>query len=105
MFFFFKQKTAYEMRISDWSSDVCSSDLFEQMQAGAIRAVFADRPSPFEHFDRLATELVDVDLPLALRYFGGAGLAHMREFGTRLETFAMVRAKASRHAEIGRAHV
>src|SRR3546814_1982752 len=27
MFFFFKQKTAYEMRISDWSSDVCSSDL------------------------------------------------------------------------------
>src|SRR3546814_2589889 len=27
-FFFFKQKTAYEMRISDWSSDVCSSDLF-----------------------------------------------------------------------------
>src|SRR3546814_12812414 len=29
MFFFFKQKTAYEMRISDWSSDVCSSDLAE----------------------------------------------------------------------------
>src|SRR3546814_9646651 len=27
LFFFFKQKTAYEMRISDWSSDVCSSDL------------------------------------------------------------------------------
>src|SRR3546814_4973497 len=29
LFFFFKQKTAYEMRISDWSSDVCSSDLVE----------------------------------------------------------------------------
>src|SRR3546814_4234965 len=29
-FFFFKQKTAYEMRISDWSSDVCSSDLFRR---------------------------------------------------------------------------
>src|SRR3546814_5760270 len=29
VFFFFKQKTAYEMRISDWSSDVCSSDLAE----------------------------------------------------------------------------
>src|SRR3546814_6531921 len=28
--FFFKQKTAYEMRISDWSSDVCSSDLHER---------------------------------------------------------------------------
>src|SRR3546814_4171063 len=33
-FFFFKQKTAYEMRISDWSSDVCSSDL---LHAGAHR--------------------------------------------------------------------
>src|SRR3546814_7630696 len=31
-FFFFKQKTAYEMRISDWSSDVCSSDLREAEQ-------------------------------------------------------------------------
>src|SRR3546814_3546494 len=30
MFFFFKQKTAYELRISDWSSDVCSSDLGEE---------------------------------------------------------------------------
>src|SRR3546814_4971108 len=30
MFFFFKQKTAYEMRISDWSSDVCSSDLVDR---------------------------------------------------------------------------
>src|SRR3546814_13223955 len=31
LFFFFKQKTAYEMRISDWSSDVCSSDLLDQL--------------------------------------------------------------------------
>src|SRR3546814_2640320 len=31
LFFFFKQKTAYEMRISDWSSDVCSSDLIRQL--------------------------------------------------------------------------
>src|SRR3546814_3287651 len=30
-FFFFKQKTAYELRISDWSSDVCSSDLRETL--------------------------------------------------------------------------
>src|SRR3546814_9421671 len=38
-FFFFKQKTAYEMRISDWSSDVCSSDLVEvseQRAAGDV---------------------------------------------------------------------
>src|SRR3546814_4676551 len=34
-FFFFKQKTAYEMRISDWSSDVCSSDL--AFQRGHIK--------------------------------------------------------------------
>src|SRR3546814_7304677 len=32
-FFFFKQKTAYEMRISDWSSDVCSSDLYAAVAA------------------------------------------------------------------------
>src|SRR3546814_7364060 len=32
-FFFFKQKTAYEMRISDWSSDVCSSDLLKRLRS------------------------------------------------------------------------
>src|SRR3546814_11321259 len=32
--FFFKQKTAYEMRISDWSSDVCSSDLVDPLNSG-----------------------------------------------------------------------
>src|SRR3546814_4177473 len=36
-FFFFKQKTAYEMRISDWSSDVCSSDLEEAASYGPVR--------------------------------------------------------------------
>src|SRR3546814_5328765 len=38
LFFFFKQKTAYEMRISDWSSDVCSSDLqqLDQKQGHAF---------------------------------------------------------------------
>src|SRR3546814_9051720 len=48
MFFFFKQKTAYEMRISDWSSDVCSSDLGLQHQEGelldrALRRIGMDR--------------------------------------------------------------
>src|SRR3546814_8135883 len=37
MFFFFKQKTAYEMRISDWSSDVCSSDLVMPIHEAAAR--------------------------------------------------------------------
>src|SRR3546814_4620412 len=37
-FFFFKQKTAYEMRISDWSSDVCSSDLLSLRDSFIIYA-------------------------------------------------------------------
>src|SRR3546814_6393579 len=36
VFFFFKQKTAYEMRISDWSSDVCSSDLNARSRARVV---------------------------------------------------------------------
>jgi acetyl-CoA acetyltransferase len=72
---------------------------FEQMTPGALGSVFADRPSPFDRFEAAAAELVDVpDIPFALRYFGGAGLAHMKQYGTRLETFAKIRAKASRHA-------
>src|SRR3546814_5018938 len=44
-FFFFKQKTAYEMRISDWSSDVCSSDLDERTPVRAgHQAGRGDRP-------------------------------------------------------------
>src|SRR3546814_9401579 len=50
-FFFFKQKTAYEMRISDWSSDVCSSDL------GTPR------------------KLSETDRRTLARYFAGAGRA------------------------------
>ncbi|MBV8502734.1 MAG: lipid-transfer protein [Paucibacter sp.] len=72
---------------------------FEQMNPGALGAQFADRPSPFERFDRATDELVgNAQVPLALRYFGGAGLAHMQQYGTPLETFAKIRAKASRHA-------
>src|SRR3546814_4753132 len=42
-FFFFKQKTAYEMRISDWSSDVCSSDLWHHsLDTPASKAFVAD---------------------------------------------------------------
>src|SRR3546814_11470453 len=48
LFFFFKQKTAYEMRISDWSSDVCSSDLGSEI----LRQVL--------HFFELAEDARDV---------------------------------------------
>jgi sterol carrier protein 2 len=72
---------------------------FEQMAPGALGTHFNDRPTPFERFDEATNELVGMpDVPLALRYFGGAGLAHMQKYGTTLQTFAKVRAKASRHA-------
>ena len=72
---------------------------FEQMKPGALGTVFADRPSPFEAFDQATDALVGhPEIPLALRYFGGAGMEHMRRYGTKLETFASIRAKASRHA-------
>ena len=72
---------------------------FEQMERGAIGAKFPDRPTPFEKFDNLTESLIGhAQIPLAIRYFGGAGLFHMRKYGTRVETFAKIRAKASRHA-------
>lgn len=72
---------------------------FEQMSPGALASVFTDRPSPFQPFDEATDDLVGMpDLPLALRYFGGAGLAHMEKYGTPLSAFAKIRAKASRHA-------
>src|SRR3546814_8117343 len=47
-FFFFKQKTAYEMRISDWSSDVCSSDLMYSMSLSKPSMQPARNPAPRE---------------------------------------------------------
>src|SRR3546814_14075358 len=44
--FFFKQKTAYEMRISDWSSDVCSSDLHNQTLFSSSSPTVTTRNSP-----------------------------------------------------------
>jgi len=72
---------------------------FEQMNPGALGTVFHDRLSPFERFEAAADDIVGENgLPLALRYFGGAGLAHMKQYGTKLSTFARIKAKASRHA-------
>src|SRR3546814_8877609 len=51
MFFFFKQKTAYEMRISDWSSDVCSSDLSRQ-RAWWMLALSAEQVHQQGHGER-----------------------------------------------------
>src|SRR3546814_9583845 len=49
-FFFFKQKTAYEMRISDWSSDVCSSDLYRADRAAQhLGAIGTDVQAQTDH--------------------------------------------------------
>src|SRR3546814_5272357 len=63
VFFFFKQKTAYEMRISDWSSDVCSSDLVANSTAVAAAA------RPFLLNIILATSLLCGPLLRGLGYF------------------------------------
>src|SRR3546814_12523616 len=67
-FFFFKQKTAYEMRISDWSSDVCSSDLDETGDAAAAEGGSALGPAG--GFIRQALETIRHDLAKALQAFG-----------------------------------
>src|SRR3546814_3849984 len=64
-FFFFKQKTAYEMRISDWSSDVCSSDL-----AAALARRFGKRIDIVEPYAR--------GLPME---FAGTGAALIDQIG------------------------
>jgi len=72
---------------------------FEQMRPGALGTAWTDRPSVFGQFDALTDELIGApEIPLALRYFVGAGREHMQRYGTSLATFAKVKAKASRHA-------
>src|SRR3546814_9392988 len=58
-FFFFKQKTAYEMRISDWSSDVCSSDLQARQRVEAV-----------VRRGRCATNREKEGPPIAIRFYG-----------------------------------
>jgi acetyl-CoA acetyltransferase len=71
---------------------------FEQMQPGALSGQWTDRPSPFSRFNELCDEIAPYDVPIALRYFGGAGMEYMERYGVRPNIFAKVRAKASRHA-------
>src|SRR3546814_7656693 len=66
MFFFFKQKTAYELRISDWSSDVCSSDLVASVDLGSYRLSLG--PRLWLYAGRLS------DNPDIKRYRGNTGL-------------------------------
>ena len=73
---------------------------FEQMNPGALGAVFEDRPNPLEKFIESANRIEGKsEVPVALRLFGGAGLEHQKKFGTRDETFARVSQKARLHAK------
>src|SRR3546814_4373191 len=76
MFFFFKQKTAYEMRISDWSSDVCSSDLGRSANRGSCAVLQSRRCIGAE---KVAKECVEVGRPRALDF-----LARENRIGLRL---------------------
>src|SRR3546814_10854128 len=73
LFFFFKQKTAYEMRISDWSSDVCSSDLPKVRRNLGKRHELTD--VPVEGPPRL---LLLLDCGLDALALGGPGLGARR---------------------------
>src|SRR3546814_5527293 len=73
-FFFFKQKTAYEMRISDWSSDVCSSDLYKN-RYGHEFTVFmncVEIPEISSHPTKCGRD------GIRLMYVGGLHLGRMR---------------------------
>ncbi len=85
--------------IENGAADIVLAVGFEQMVPGALGAVFNDRPSTAGRFVE-ATDAVlgESDLPVALRIFGAAGVEHMKRYGTPLDSFAKVRAKASRHA-------
>ncbi|WP_420429199.1 lipid-transfer protein [Algiphilus sp.] len=73
---------------------------FEQMMPGALGSVFVDRPNPLGPFIDMAQELQpDPDAFMAPHLFGGAGYEHAQKYGTRPETFAMIAAKARKHAE------
>src|SRR3546814_7917078 len=76
-FFFFKQKTAYEMRISDWSSDVCSSDLDDphaggrpQLHCARRQQLYATRPLLDVHSECRSSD--DDTCGAVVRRIGGA---------------------------------
>src|SRR3546814_1538706 len=84
MVFFFKQNTAYEVRISDWSSDVCASDLLLQPAAGHI-----------ERRGRLAMSdenlALDMDKPLhrALDFWAGIDGSDSKAVGEALSALSL----------------
>src|SRR3546814_4075253 len=101
-FFFFKQKTAYEMRISDWSSDVCSSDLAAPEGAGRARFLRNDHPARRGGARRGQIELV----LHRCRHAPARARCERRDralfYAARIACFSYTETEA---AQIGRAHV
>src|SRR3546814_8656199 len=91
-FFFFKQKTAYEMRISDWSSDVCSSDLGLSWNGNAtslsalppLLAAVAER-APGERPMLQIDAAADSDYGTLARVLAAANGAGLQDIGFRSE--------------------
>ncbi|MEV4939722.1 lipid-transfer protein [Streptomyces zaomyceticus] len=74
---------------------------FEQMQRGALKGHWDDRPSPFARFDDVLDAVQDEgarDVPMAPRYFGGAGQAYSEKYGMDPAVFAHISVKSRRHA-------
>jgi len=72
---------------------------FEQMAPGALSSVWSDRPNPLDEFVETTKRVTeDPEVPMAIKMFGGAGVAYQEIYGAEDETFAKVRAKASTHA-------
>src|SRR3546814_19981023 len=86
--FFFKQKTAYDMRISDWSSDVCSSDLEYIGLAIGVSDLLSAQPAGKIHlganaiFISDATESVCIAIPADCRLKGESALCKKRQCGS-----------------------
>jgi sterol carrier protein 2 len=86
--------------VASGSADCVLALGFEQMQRGALKGHWDDRPSPFTRFDDVINRVQgDVaDVPLAPRYFGGAGAAYCEKYGMNPATFAQISVKSRRHA-------
>jgi acetyl-CoA acyltransferase len=70
---------------------------FEQMQRGALKSQWEDRPSAFERFDGVLAD-ADPAVPMAPRYFGAAGAAYCERYGMDPAVFAQISVKARKHA-------
>src|SRR3546814_6074965 len=109
VFFFFKQKTAYEMRISDWSSDVCSSDLWQLVVNTATTIVTFLMVFLIQNSQNRDAAAMQAKLDELIRTLDGArngfiGIEHKAD--TEVEEIRDALEKENENeAEIGRAHV